>query len=212
MFNFHTHTNQNNAICNIDRLDFKLNKNHYYSIGNHPWTNLFTSKSLNSFLIKNNQIIAIGECGIDKVKSNKNLVQQLKILKDQIILSEKFEIPLILHIVKSFNEIIKLKKDLNPKQKWIIHGFNNYKHTDILLENDFYLSFGTAILTNQKLQNQLKTIPLKYIFIETDDSNIEIEKLYTYVAKIKGISCLKLIKQINQNLTIITNGKLARTF
>ncbi|HIP36733.1 MAG TPA: hydrolase TatD [Crocinitomix sp.] len=212
MFNFHTHTQIKDAIINIDDKSlFPLKKRYYYSIGNHPWHNQFTINEIEKFLKNNPQIIAIGECGIDKIKQQLDVETQIEVLKKQIYLSEKFQLPVILHIVKGFNEIIKLKKEIKPKQPWIIHGFNAYKQTQALIDAEFYFSLGKALLTNNKLQHAIALIPLNRIFFETDDKDVEIEKIYTLVANLLNIKIEILIQQINKNLTSIFNGKLVRT-
>lgn len=210
MFNFHTHTETKNAICNIDNTCHELLlENYFYSIGNHPWYNNFTTSQIENYIINNNQILSIGECGLDRYSGKLPLDQQIVILKDQIILSEKYKLPLILHVVKCYNEVIYLKKLLKPKQKWIIHGFNKHKLTAQLIENDFFISFGKALLINPGLQNACIKTPLNKIFLETDDEQLDIEKLYTFTAQLKNISVDVLIQQINNNFKKITNGKLA---
>jgi TatD DNase family protein len=210
MFNFHTHTDQSNAIVNLESIPTQqLVGHHYYSFGNHPWQIQFTIEEIEQTILNNPQIIAIGECGIDKIKSNASVSEQAIFLKQQILLSERLELPLILHIVNGYNEIIKLKKELKPKQDWIIHGFNKYKQTKALLDNDFYLSFGEPLLHNPKLQAALISYPLHKIILETDDSDLSIEKMYNFVADLKKISVIDLIIQIKSNLKTITNGKLA---
>ncbi len=212
MFDFHTHANHPNAIINLDitgKID--IQKNRFYSAGLHPWTlNPKDIHLLNDLLSTHpNQIIAIGECGLDKIKSNVNLDTQVSLLRDQINLSEQYQKPLILHIVKCFNEIIQLKLTLQPQQKWIIHGFNNYKLMQSLLNDGFYLSFGPSLFNNPNLQNAFKSCPIDKIFIETDDSEADLKELYKFAAQLKKIDDLDLQNQIAENLKQITNGKLA---
>lgn len=211
MFNFHTHIKSSDAIINIDSISkLKINPNLLYSIGNHPWSKKEPLDSLQEIINQNPQIIAIGECGIDKTQSQYPLELQIENLKKQIELSEQLKLPLILHIVKGYNEIIKLKKDFRPEQKWIIHGFNNYKQLNPLLKSGFYLSFGKSLLSNISLQNSFERTPTEKIFLETDDSLLEIEKLYNFAASLKKIERELLISTIRENLKIITNGKLVR--
>jgi TatD DNase family protein len=212
MFNFHTHIEQKNAIINIDDLSNVIIKDKLnYSIGIHPWFNHLNISTIENAINSYTQIVAIGECGIDKIKSQFELKEQIKILKQQINLSEKHQLPIILHVVKGFNEIIKLKKEMKPKQTWVIHGFNNYKQTQTLLNNGFYLSFGNSLLNNTKLQEVFKNMPLEKVFFETDDDAIKIEKIYTFASELKKIELVNLIQQINNNLTTVFNGKLVRT-
>jgi len=210
MFNFHTHTNQSNAIINIDsESSIESSLGFCYSFGNHPWNIQHTIHEIEKTIVNNPQIIAIGECGIDKLKSNKPVNEQIEFLKQQIELSERLKLPLILHIVNGYNEIIKLKKEFNPTQKWDIHGFNKYKQTNSLLDTGFYLSFGESLLHNLNLQNAIVNCPINKIVLETDDSVIPIEKMYNFVADLVKIDLHDLKKQIRQNINLITNGKLA---
>lgn len=210
MFNFHTHQHTNNGIQNVDDITsiHKLSSK-FLSIGNHPWRKAYSILQIEKSIKTYTNIISIGECGLDKTNSFYDIDKQINILKEQTILSEKLKLPLTLHIVKSFNELIKLKKEIKPTQKWIIHGFNTYKHSQVLIENGFYLSFGTTLLTNEKLQNEFRAVPLNKIFLETDDSDLKIEKIYTFASKLKLINDTQLSNQITKNLNTITNGKLA---
>ena len=209
MFNLHTHTKSKNAIINIDDKTL-INDDLFYSAGIHPWYNYFSINNIEQLIKTKSNIIAIGECGIDKLKSQYSISKQIELLTAQIKLSEQYQLPLILHIVKGFNEIIKLKKDLKPNQPWIIHGFNKYKQAKNLIDEGFYLSFGKALTINNKLQTVFKDLPNTHIFLETDDNAIEIEKIYTFASELKAIKTKQLIKDINKNLTTVFNGKLVR--
>ena len=89
----------------------------------------------------------------------------------------------------------------------IIHGFNKKQQIAAdLLANNFYLSFGKAVLYNLSLQNILKNTPLNKIFLETDNEDFKIEELYGKVSEIKGISLDDLNEQILENLHTIRNG------
>jgi TatD DNase family protein len=89
----------------------------------------------------------------------------------------------------------------------IIHGFNK-KHqiAEDLLANNFYLSFGKAVLYNLSLQDIIKDTPLDRIFLETDNEDFNIEELYIKVSEIKAISLEQLNEQILENLHSIKNG------
>ena len=210
MFNFHTHIKQNNAIVNIDSVDdFIYDENCFYSLGNHPWNEKMSMNKLKKAIKNNKNIVALGECGLDKLKSEYFFDKQIEVLQEQINLSEQIKMPIILHVVKAFNEIIKLKKERQPIQKWVIHGFRNYKHSEDLLQNGFYLSFGEHLLKNEALQQSFIGIDLDRIFIETDDSNADIKNLYKFAADLKRMEVDELVNQIRKNLKTITNGRLA---
>ncbi len=178
-----------------------------YSVGIHPkminadpferqWTQLYEGIAENCF--------AIGECGLDSLVTTDQKIQEEVFLK-QIRLANELKKPLIIHCVRKFYEVISLKK--HAEQPMIIHGFNKKGSVaKDLLKNNFYLSFGKAVLYNLSLQNTLKSTPLDRIFLETDNDAFNIEELYLKVSELKKISLETLNKQITENLEIIKNG------
>ncbi|WP_326981693.1 TatD family hydrolase [Chryseobacterium sp. MYb264] len=205
-FDFHHHKEYTrNGIYNLDintvPPDFS------YSIGIHP-KDIDTQNIDNQLNWLNNNItencFAIGECGLDSFAETDQEIQE-RIFLRQIQLANEIKKPIIIHCVRKFYEVISLKK--YSRQPMIIHGFNKKQSiADDLLKNNFYLSFGKAVLYNLSLQNTLKMIPLDRIFLETDNEDFPIEELYLKVSEIKQISLENLNKQIAENLELIKNG------
>lgn len=205
----HTHNFSNqNAVFEIENCYPNATEfTNSFSIGIHPWyiKKEKTEEEL-SFIDKQLQLkncYAVGECGLDKLTET-NFEYQINIFKQQVALSEKHQKPLIIHCVKSFQEIIQLKKELTPKQPWIIHGFNKNKQVALsLIKNGHFLSFGNQLLTSDKLQDSFLETPLNKIFFETDASDINIKDIYQKAAIIKGINLEKLKEIIHQNFNSI---------
>lgn len=202
----HTHQNSNkNSVttvvnCYPNSTDFS----NLFSIGIHPWyieeKNIATEIHFVEQQLQLKNCFAIGECGLDKLsETNYNL--QLSVFKKHIFLSERYQKPLIIHCVKSFQEILHLKKIIKPQQPWIIHGFNkNSQVAASLLKNGCYLSFGKALITSTKLQEVFLNISLNTIFLETDDdATITIKEVYKKAATTKGIEIEKLQENIHRN-------------
>ncbi|TKC02083.1 TatD family hydrolase [Pedobacter cryotolerans] len=203
--NLHTHkTSVKSDEINIQSLSLTTDvflampKKKPISIGLHPWyatiENLALQMKYLAVLAKQDNVKMIGECGLDKLKGE-NIPNQLIILTKQIELAEALSKPLILHCVKSFDELISLKEKLKVKVPMIIHGFNkNETLGRQLLNKGFFLSFGTSILKeNSGSAKLIKEID--FFFLETDDEPNSIEEIYKAVAKIKNITVVEL-KQI----------------
>ena len=155
------------------------------------------------FEISQPNCVAIGECGLDK-NITIPIETQISLFKQQIAISEKFELPLIIHCVKSWNETLVIKKELKPNQPWIYHGFRKSNLVESVLDSGCYISIGTAIIYDQKLQQIIQNIPLEKIFLETDDdTSHSIQEVYEAVAKIKNISIDELSKQILENFSLV---------
>lgn len=205
-FDFHHHKkNTSFGIYNLDMNDIPPGVP--YSVGIHP-------KAIDIRLIEKQfqwleesiteRCIAIGECGLDSFADADQKIQEDVFLR-QIRISNEVKKPLIIHCVRKFYEVISLKK--YAEQSMIIHGFNKKERiAEDLLKNNFYLSFGKAVLYNLSLQSTLKITPLDKIFLETDNDNFKIGDLYLKAAEIKGISPENLHEQILENLETIKNG------
>jgi TatD DNase family protein len=205
-FNFHHH--HKNISYGIYNLDLgSIPADFPYSIGLHP-KDIDMNSIENQFTWLESNIsencFAIGECGLDSFVEIDQKIQEEVFLR-QIKFANDIKKPVIIHCVRKFYEVISYKK--YAKVPMIIHGFNKKESiAKDLLKNNFYLSFGKAVLYNLSLQNTLKSTPLDKIFLETDNDDFNIEELYLKVSEIKEISLESLNKQIIENLETIKNG------
>ena len=201
-FNIHTHVSVHpeSEIRSLAPEELSTdNRSFYVSVGIHPWT--LTEENANiqwkalHESIKDKRIVAIGECGLDKLKGP-SMELQTAVFKQEAALAEDSSLPLIIHCVKAFNELIQLKKEISPCQPWIIHGFRGKLPLALdCIRHGFYLSIGSHFQ-----ENTLKTIPLDRLFIETDESEESIGSIYQRIAETKGISQQELLEAINKNV------------
>ena len=201
-FNIHTHVSVHpeSEILSFAPEELSTdNRSFYASVGIHPWTLTEENADIQwealRESIKNKRIIAIGECGLDKLKGP-SMELQTAVFKQEAALAESSSLPLIIHCVKAFNELIQLKKAISPRQPWIIHGFRGKLPLALdCIRHGFYLSIGSHFQ-----ETTLKAIPLERLFIETDESEESIESIYQRIAEIKGISQQELLEAINKNV------------
>lgn len=148
---FHTHQLKRDAIVNIDPTevgdDWHPQEGYTYSVGIHPWnTATYTAADIERLerLAALPEVVAIGEAGLDTVHQPAAPVEeQVRLLEHHIALSERAEKPLILHVVKRWDEIIALRKRIKPRQLWVIHGFRGKPQlARQLLAAGFGLSYG----------------------------------------------------------------------
>lgn len=141
-------------------------KGHLFSVGLHPWD--VTGHDEDAFrtlekLLVLPQVLAVGECGFDALKGPSHELQEQAFIR-QIELSERFRKPMILHVVRDFDSIIRLRKQLKPTQLWLIHGFRgNPTQMNQLYAQGILVSFGL----NHNPES-LKTVPSIRLFLETD--------------------------------------------
>lgn len=194
-----------NGIYNLGLQD--IPPDFPYSIGIHPNDiGSGSTEDLFSWLEANirENCFAIGECGLDS-GATADLKTQGEAFLRQLRIAEEIKKPVIIHCVRKFYEVISFRK--YTSQPMVMHGFNKkQKVAADLLDNNFYLSFGKAVLYNLSLQDTLKAVPLHRIFLETDDEDFDIGILYEKVSVLRGISLKSLNEQIRENLETIKNG------
>ncbi len=149
-------------------------------------------------------VLAIGECGVDRL-IELPLEQQFPIFEAQIKLAEQLRKPVIIHCVRAFNELLQWKKRVAPTIPLIIHGFNNKPEiAQQLIAHGFYFSLGTALLeTDSNAVKALKIIPFSKLFLENDDRDTPIEKVYEAAAMHLEITISVLKDQIWTNFVTV---------
>lgn len=205
-FDFHHHKKQ--VAYGIYNIDIETSAPDFlYSAGIHP-KDIDEENIENQFKwlqsVISEKCFAIGECGLDSTVLSSMKLQEEVFLR-QIQMANDLKKPIIVHCVRKFYEVISFRKF--SQQPMIVHGFNKKeKVAEDLLKNNFYLSFGKAVLYNLSLQNTVKKIPLDKFFLETDNDNFNVADLYLKVSELKGISLEKLHSQILENLDTLKNG------
>ena len=205
----HTHTAQPCddlvQVVNLD-LETPCPERGYYSYGIHPWEaekadfQMETSLKKLEERLKTPNVIALGEAGLDKMHKA-SFEKQIELFERQIELSEALQKPMILHDVKSHNEIIALRKKHKAQQPWILHGFSGTEQ-DIkqLIGQGIYLSVGESLMhPERRIYNSFKYTDLDYLFLETDMAEISIETVYDEAAKLLGIDIAVLQKRLFAN-------------
>ena len=138
-------------------------------------------------LAKNENVVAIGECGLDyyrnigdeksKIK-NQNL--QKEIFVRQIKLAQELDKPLILHCRPSaigsfdaYEDVINIIENLKFKienyRNGVAHFFSGSKEiAKEFLDLGFYVSFAGPITFSSQYKELVEYVPLDKILVETD--------------------------------------------
>lgn len=202
-FNIHTHLTRHpeSEILSTDVSLFSsiTDKEVYLSTGIHPWylTENESEIQLQTLqeTIKDKRVVAIGESGLDKLKGSSIELQQA-VFKKEIDLSEKYSLPMVIHCVKAFNELLQLKQSTKPHQPWIIHGFRGKEAlAKDLIRHECYLSFGANYQ-----EEALRIIPIEKLFIESDEAETPIEDIYFCIARTRNIPVEELAESIKKNV------------
>ena len=208
--NIHGHRQASNieewVMMNLMAKDFPPDDidNGYYSVGFHPY-NIGKANEQETLdrvrkAVEHPRILAIGEIGLDQ-SIEAPMKDQERIFEKQVEIAESAQLPVMLHVVKSFNEMVAFMKAQQPVVPMIIHGYNgSAQMADELVEAGFLISFGEAITReHSKIIEALQRVPVEMMFLETDEGDMDIREIYQFAAEVKGISVDHLRVQIFEN-------------
>ncbi len=211
LIDFHTHKTytDNTVFVRSYMIGQSPDLDHFFTIGLHPWQindfNIDNAlKIIENFCTQPN-CLAIGEIGLDKTRQNFDLQYQNFIA--QILLAEKINKPVVIHAVRSYNEILTLRKKYN-KTMWAIHGFTGNKQTAFqLIDKNIYLSFGKKLVNPPaKLEQAFKSVPYDKIFLETDVYQGHVKEIY---AAARNLAAFNFEPQILKNFEQFFNRQIS---
>lgn len=209
----HTHCAQEGAlsIVSLYELDhLPQSKKHVsYSMGLHPWHLNFDSWELAlsqlETLLKQKDVIAFGEIGLDRVKGAE-FSQQIEYFKKQLELFKKSSFKVcFIHCVRAWSDLLPLigigPTDNSFKDKiFILHDFNSSTNEFQKMKQspNLYFSLGQNFIRPQsKIHQFLEQIPQDRLFFETDNTEIPIRELYlNYIGAINGPLTLSQLREI----------------
>lgn len=203
----HTHNTKNSKA--IELINVFANQapesypDSFFSLGLHPW-HIETVNIQECFenignAVLNKKMLAIGECGIDRAISTPINIQE-DYFRKQINIAENNKLPIIIHCVRAYSDLIRIKKETKSKTDWILHAYcGNKETTKHLIKHGFYFSLGKSLIQGKIKPETLKLIPLDRLFFETDDNEIYIKSLYDYFSEISEIDSDFLCERVLNN-------------
>lgn len=202
LFDAHTHhfDSKNRSVVQWTHFS-NDNLPAYFSFGIHPkegtadWNEI---EQLVEQLNRHRGFLAIGEIGLDN--RYPTMEEQEKGYIFQLKLAAKFQKPVILHCVNTWDRCRFLHEKYAPGMPLIYHGFNKASIIEHVLDySKSILSIGESVRSNPALQRVIPQIPSDRLLLETDTGSGELIENYRVTAEIKNVSLHALIEQLNQN-------------
>lgn len=144
------------------------------SLAIHPCdvsTQFLTDCAIIKQELKLNKYVAIGETGIDLYWDKSLLNEQKKSFQFHLQLAKEFELPVLIHIRDSFDEVFEvIEQEKSELLKGIFHCFTGtQEQAERAINLGFLLGIGGVItFKNSQLPTVLKNIDLKNLVLETD--------------------------------------------
>lgn len=210
----HTHHSSKKFSLKNYNLNDIFDDNQSYSVGLHPWNLRDTIENdlrmiqVSELATKNN-VIAIGESGIDRV-IDIAIGEQKRVFMFHLHLANKLRKPLIIHSVRAHSDFLEIFKKEKLNVPVIFHDFHgNFEEARKLLQYPCYFSFGQSLFHSEKTMNVLKLLPEDRFFLETDDQEtFPIEMIYQKAGEVLNKSPFTLLLLMTKNSQRIFNWPL----
>ncbi|TMP52299.1 hydrolase [Pseudoalteromonas sp. S201] len=144
---------------------------HPYFLEQHQQSHL---ESLFNFAKANKtQLVAIGECGLDR--SISNLEKQTFLFEQQIALANELDLPLIVHHRQSHDLIAQSFKRCRPKNGGVLHAFSgSIQQAHYYIKQGFKLGVGGVITYGRaaKTRAVIAKLEPQHLVLETDSPSM----------------------------------------
>ncbi|MCD5396492.1 MAG: TatD family hydrolase [Candidatus Pacebacteria bacterium] len=168
------------SCCHTQDFDIGLElaekyKNFFFlCVGIHPTyieeiSDKETKKAFDWIEKHKDKIVGIGETGLDfKVaKEEPQKEKQKNLFLKFIDLARSLDKPLVVHSRKAFFDSVEILEKTGAK-KVLMHFFTEPKLVPKILENGWFVSVNTTLLTSKDIKKIVKELPLERIMTETD--------------------------------------------
>ncbi len=199
LYNTHTHHRSDRDSEVVDIYNHRVSDTHrppsshgLFSVGIHPYDAQEAEQEwLNRVeeLAHNPRCVAIGECGVDRLKGGE-LARQLELFEAQCDIARRYKLPIVIHCVRAQSEVLKVLKGFsNPV---VMHSYTKYSQ-ELADKDNIYFSLSGRNVAHSD------AIPLGRIVLESDDSEEPIEDIYHLLAERRGIAIEELGAVVQRN-------------
>ena len=119
--------------------------------------------------LENNNVVAVGEIGIDYYHTKENKEKQKELFEKMLELSEKHGLPVIVHSRKSMQDTFDILKSHD-----VVGSMHCYQGSAEMAKEfvklGFYIGIGGPVTykNNKKTKKALKEIGISHVLVETD--------------------------------------------
>ncbi|MBP6117770.1 MAG: TatD family hydrolase [Giesbergeria sp.] len=130
-------------------------------------------------------LVAVGEIGLDYFVPELDADHQEALLRAQLRLARRFDLPVLLHVRRSVDRVLKALREV-PVPGGIAHAFNgSAQQARGFVDMGFKLGFGGTLTFDRALQVRrlAQALPSEAIVMETDAPDIPPHWLYRSAAE-----------------------------
>lgn len=197
----------------------------FASVGVHPhevkngW-----SKIADLLKVENSKIVAIGEIGLDYHYDLSPRDVQIRALKDQIKLAQKYNLPIIFHVREAFDDFWTIFDECQLEGQLIrgvVHCFTDFAdNAQKCLDRGLYIGVGgfSTFVKDESQKAMFASLPIDKILLETDAPYLTpvpfrgkvnepafVRNIAVYQSDVHNISLDEIIKTTTANARALFN-------
>ncbi|MGI1669385.1 MAG: TatD family hydrolase [Neptuniibacter sp.] len=162
-------------------------------------------------LLTTEKVCAVGEIGLDLFIVDADLEQQLSYLRPQLQLAKLHTLPVILHVRKAHDQMLKELRNINLESGGVVHAFSgSEQQATQYLKLGFKLGIGGTVTYERarKLHRIVRDNPLSSFVLETDSPDMplagykgeknvpgRVAEVAEAVADLKGVSIERVAEE-----------------
>lgn len=179
-------------------VDFIPSDMPYMWVGIHPYDSDKQIEFSKCFEQVAERVVGIGEIGLDYYHNSDNIEQQNIVFKSQLEVAIEHNYPVTIHCVRAYNRLLEVLKSFKTQLPIIVlHSFiGSVQLMEDLEKQGCFFSFSARSFSSPKTVEGMKKISLDRVFLESDDSVIDIKEIYEMFSKHRQES----IEQIRDRL------------
>ena len=188
----------------------------YATAGLHPHEAAQGDPALDLIHDMAEDVVAIGECGLDYFKNHATKSEQDYALRAQLDIALEHNLPVVFHVRDAWQDFFTTLNDY-PKIRGVIHSFTGHEaEVDRALSHNSKLYFGlNGIMTFTQEETQLqaaRAIPAERMLLETDCPYLTpaphrgkrnepsyVPLIADFLARLRGVEIAELGRQTTEN-------------
>ena len=215
---FHTHQRVGIGceVLNVDALDaaaveWACEAGLPFSVGVHPWRADATEEQLHDAYARIERcaqaggFVAIGECGLDWV-SNVVRETQIAVFEHQLELANRFSVPVVLHCVRAFEEVMNVLRKIGVKRAAFHSFIGSAQQVERVVREGYLCSFSLRSLASARTCEAIRSVVPSAILIESDESDEPIAAVYERIAELRDCSIEELRQIVCDNYKRLINN------
>ncbi len=117
------------------------------------------------------KLVAVGEIGLDLYMTEPQFERQQALLKAQLKLAKRHDLPVILHSRRSHDQLAAALRRADVPRRGVVHGFaGSLAQAQAFIRLGYYIGVGGTISYEraQKTRGVMALLPLSSLLLETD--------------------------------------------